>query len=135
MVSSYGTEQRTDRDKFNSVYSVAGLNSDIPMTSRSDPWDARASTDTLPAPGQFGHGRNESTSSDVAMLSEQHPQFRDSPSYPAGAYTQAPEPTPHQPQYRQYSDPYYNGGASLDPPQQFQAHPGECGFRAFVHGG
>jgi len=66
IVSGYGTGQRWDHEKYNSVYSMTGLTgSDTDLPNRSDPWDPRV----LPAPGGgYGHVRQESTTSEPGVL-------------------------------------------------------------------
>ncbi|KAI0051768.1 hypothetical protein FA95DRAFT_202621 [Auriscalpium vulgare] len=99
VISGYGNGQRADHTKFDSVYSTSNLNKDIPMTNRGDPWDSRASTDTLQNE-RFGHNRQESAASDVAMLSQPVEPYNSPPQPPYGAgHSEA----------SQYSDPYYAG--------------------------
>ncbi|KAI0067735.1 hypothetical protein BV25DRAFT_1790974, partial [Artomyces pyxidatus] len=105
VVSGYGTGQRADHSKYDSVYSVTNLNSDIPMTNRADAWDARPSTDTLPGNDRFGHNRGESTSSDMAMLTEPYEQpYGTSPPQPAVNQSSLAR---HDSEASRYSDPYY----------------------------
>ncbi|KAI0319378.1 hypothetical protein OF83DRAFT_1055044 [Amylostereum chailletii] len=139
VVSGYGSGQRADHKRYDSVYSVTNLNSDIPMQDRSDPWDARE--DGLGGNGRYGHARNESTTSDAAMLEGAYNQpyaqpYTDDPAYPTGAHTQTSAPTPHAqynipsaPSSAQYNDPYYNSGystgADVAQPEVFRPHPGQ----------
>jgi hypothetical protein len=104
VVSGYGSGQRGDHEKFNSVYSMTGLNSVVGLANHSDPWDARVE----PAPGgHFAHTRQESTASDTGMLNH----YGDAP---RGV---APVPTFHSTGYSsksnysrhdEYNDPYYS---------------------------
>ncbi|KAI0274632.1 hypothetical protein BC834DRAFT_814875 [Gloeopeniophorella convolvens] len=107
VISGYGVGQRGDHEKFNSVYSVTGLNSDIPLANRSDPWDSRM--DPVPANDQYGHSRQESTTSDAAMLHDPYDSYKlqapQPPTYPARRASQS-----ERSQYNQFSDPYYNNG-------------------------
>ncbi len=100
IVSGYGTGQRGDHEKFNSIYSMTGLNSDFGLP-RSDHWETRAD----PAPGgdNYGHSRAESTASDTAMFDNpfNEPSREVVPAGYLGRST-------HN-QYDEYSDPYYNG--------------------------
>ncbi|KAI0307796.1 hypothetical protein B0F90DRAFT_1677318 [Multifurca ochricompacta] len=107
IVSGYGVGQRGDHEKYNSIYSMTGLNSDIPLANRSDPWDSRI--DSAPWNGRYGHTRQESTASDTAMLnnSYKHPSgepFAQPPVVPTG-YTGQPD---HH-QYEEYNDSFYHG--------------------------
>src|SRR6266436_2481831 len=100
IVSGYGTGQRGDHEKFNSVYSMTGLNSDLGIP-RSDPWEARVD----PAPrGDTGHSRQESTASDTAMFDN---PFDDPPreDVPGGYLVR-----PTHNQYDEYSAPYNGNG-------------------------
>ncbi|THH20644.1 hypothetical protein EW146_g761 [Bondarzewia mesenterica] len=125
VLSGYGTGQREDHGKYDSVYSVKGLTNDIPMTSRNDPWDSRDSFEG----GRYrdGHRRQESAASDTAMLNGPYGQpFHDSPSYPSGVHTQDPQPTPqYNSSYNQYNDPYYSNAVGMYKPEQAQPHPGQ----------
>jgi len=81
---------------------MAGLNSDLALPDRSDPWEARVD----PAPGngdQYGHSRVESTASDTAMFDN---PFND-PTREAAPAGHLGGPT--HTQYGEYRDPYYNG--------------------------
>lgn len=102
IVSGYGTGQRGDHEKYNSMYSMTGLNSDLALPDRSNPWDARVD----PPPGDGGHyahSRVESTTSDTAMFDD---PFNDPTREvaPAGGLGKST----HN-QYDEYRDPYYNG--------------------------
>lgn len=140
-MSSYGTGQRRDHEKYTSVYSTSNaINSDIPLTTnRGDPWDARPSLDEE-HDRRYGHTRNESSASVSTILGEKQQQPQDGYRYsdvsvppnrqastdnaylshPSAAYTQEPIPTPQQ-----YGD-YYSGGANaVERPGRTQAHPGQ----------
>jgi hypothetical protein len=99
IVSGYGTGQRGDHEKYNSIYSMSGLNSDTALPNRSDPWEARL--DPAPGGGHYMHARQESTASDTVMVEN---PFDDPPRevVPAGHLGKA--------QYDDgYRDPYYRG--------------------------
>ncbi len=90
VISGYGVGQRGDHEKYNSVYSMTGLTSDIPLATRSDPWDSRM--DPVARERDYGHVRQDSTSTDGAVpddLPKNHSAVA----------------VPHE----QYSDPYYRG--------------------------
>jgi len=125
VLSSYGTLQRRDHDKYEELYDpTQPLTKDsIPMHNRSDPWDSRHSTESLPDASagnesQYGHLRQISTASasDVINQPYQHPkdalynndygmqnsfapytdgQNSSQPTHPSYAYTHEPAPTPH----------------------------------------
>ncbi|KAF9460818.1 hypothetical protein BDZ94DRAFT_1222454 [Collybia nuda] len=146
VLSSYGSAQRRDHDKYDQ------LNGDnIPMNRRSDPWDSRLSSDSprSPAPKHDNHGynhiRQESGASVSDMLSQpqqmpkdifsqqdygyqprsySHQEYgRATPSYPTNTYTQNPSPTPI------YHDTPHNDPISyLNRPPHAQAHPGELSY-------
>ncbi|EIW86640.1 hypothetical protein CONPUDRAFT_148710 [Coniophora puteana RWD-64-598 SS2] len=139
VVSSYGSSQREDHEKYGLLHDPSQpFGDDIPMADRGDPWDSRYSTDA----GALGHIRNESTASQVANAPMQ--RYNDNTSYmperqlsqgsrsnqlsaantfrqPSSAYTQNPQPTP------QYN---YFGGAEgpVDRPLPSQPHPAEGSF-------
>lgn len=150
VLSSYGTGQRRDHEKYNALNDPA--NDSIPMNTRGDPWDSRISTESLrDSPGAgYNHVRQESAASVSDVLSEQHQQPRDglSAGYgydqgsyppqnqgtigrnnssasalprPGNAYTEEPGPTP------QYNNTFYGGSdpSNLNRPPHTQAHPGE----------
>ncbi|KAA1468190.1 hypothetical protein DENSPDRAFT_833419 [Dentipellis sp. KUC8613] len=123
VLSGYGTGQRIDHEKYDSVYSTSNmLNDDIPMT-RTDPWKKEPSSDSLGGRPGYGHNRTESTTSDVAMLQDPNkPSFGGPLSYPVGAHTQDPAPTP---QYNAQQDPYYSNTSWPGHPEATQAHPGQ----------
>jgi len=98
IISGYGTGQRGDHEKFNSIYSMTGLNSDF--ADRSDPWEARV--DLAPGDrGQYGHSRVESTTSDTEMFENpfDEPSRQVAPAHLGRSHNQ----------YDEYSDPYYSG--------------------------
>ncbi|KAI6047567.1 hypothetical protein EDC04DRAFT_2556324 [Pisolithus marmoratus] len=66
VVSSYGTSQRQDHEKYEALNdSTKPLTDDIPMADRGDPWDSRASQEFEYGHGGYGHSRNTSTASTV----------------------------------------------------------------------
>jgi len=105
VISGYGVGQRGDHEKYNSVYSMTGLNNDdVPLANRSDPWDSRM--DPVAGGGRYGHTRQESALSDSAMLEDSRsaepvPQPTDFPSERPSRSNNG--------QYDEYSDPYYRG--------------------------
>ncbi len=86
---------------------MTGLNSDVPLANRSDPWDSRM--DPAAGGGHYGHTRQESAQSDSTMLDN---SFKDRSAEPVLQPTDFPsEQTsrPNRGQYDEYSDPYYRG--------------------------
>ncbi|KAL4242154.1 hypothetical protein ABKN59_001866 [Abortiporus biennis] len=130
VVSSYGTGQRLDHEKYDSMYDpTKPLTSDIPLATRTDPWDARPSTDMLMRGGGGYHTRDNSLASVSTVMGDKQQQTRDygyqsayPPSPPNHAYTQDPGPTPHANYY-----PSSNGGVGI--PEPSQPHPAEGSFR------
>ncbi|KAH9175351.1 hypothetical protein EDB89DRAFT_1946743 [Lactarius sanguifluus] len=107
IISGYGVGQRGDHEKYNSIYSMTGLNSDVPLANRSDPWDSRM--DPVAGGGRYGHTRQESTQSDGAMLDN---SFKDRSVEPVPQSTEFPSEQKDRPshgQYDEYGDPYYRG--------------------------
>ena len=100
IVSGYSTGQRGDHEKYNSVYSMTGLNADFGVPNRSDPWEARV--DPPPGDGHYGHARQESAASDTAMFDDN--PFDDPPR------EVAPAGKSNLGQYDSYRDPYYVAG-------------------------
>jgi hypothetical protein len=108
VISGYGVGQRGDHEKYNSMYSMTGLNSDPALPSRSDPWDSRVG----PTPGgeHHGHERHESTTSDTVMLDN---PYSDPPPLPVTIPVPTVTSTGHlnqskPSQYDSYDDSYYN---------------------------
>ncbi|TFY83587.1 hypothetical protein EWM64_g416 [Hericium alpestre] len=124
VVSGYGSGSREDHEKYDSVYSTSPLNDDIPMTNRNDPWDSREDPDVFANTGRYGHGKKNSNASDAGMLNDpyQQPYPGGSLSYPVGARTQEPMPTPH---FDAQDDPYYSSANGLGRPDNVQNHPGQ----------
>ncbi|KAL0951082.1 hypothetical protein HGRIS_007820 [Hohenbuehelia grisea] len=134
VISSYGTGQRRDHEKYNSVYdSTNALAGNIP-TDRNDPWDSRNSTDSLPgvtntnaASGARGysHVRQDSNASTTDILNS--PMQKPKDMYADAGYGSYSEGT-YPPQSRGYMErkatmgssatrPAY--GYSQDPRQQY----------------
>lgn len=134
---SYGRSQRQDHAKYNKLGDPS-LDV-IPMNTRGDPWDSRASTESLPNERVgYGHTRHESgaSMSDVMNQPRQQPmdglshnEYQDYAAedrfnpydlqHPNYAHTQEPGPTP------QYQDSYYGGqGSELGKPPNSLPHPG-----------
>jgi len=103
VVSGYGTGQRGDQEKYNSVYSMTGLNSDTGLGGRSDPWDSRVD----PASGAlYGHVRQESTASETGMLDNPGDAPRQVvPAPPFHSFGQSSGS--NYSQQDSYKDPYY----------------------------
>jgi len=105
ILSGYGVGQRGDHEKYNSTYSMTGLNSDdVPLANRSDPWDSRM--DPVAGGDRYGHTRQESAQSDSAMLDN---SFKDRSAEPVPQSTSEYPSRSHHGQDGEYSDPYYRG--------------------------
>lgn len=78
VISSYGTGQRDDHERYKSIYSVTNFDSGIPLANRADPWDARPSFDEdaaqAPLARNVGHRHNESDASVSTILAEKPQQ-------------------------------------------------------------
>lgn len=101
IVSGYGNGQRDDHEKYNSIYSMTGLNSDNGLPDRSDPWEARV--DPPPGNSQYGHLRQESAASETGMYDN---PFED-PSREVVPGEHLGQSNLNQ--YNSYRDPYYEG--------------------------
>ncbi|EDR15022.1 uncharacterized protein LACBIDRAFT_300731 [Laccaria bicolor S238N-H82] len=149
VLSSYGTSQRRDHEKFNQNYdSIQPLTTEnIPLANRADPWDTRLSGESINGTDEgngrkYKHVRQQSSVSASDVLSEPYQQPKDTMSnpdygyqtpyphytddqnqlpYPSYVYTQDPTPTPIN-AYNNYDAPT---SSSLNKPSQAQAHPGE----------
>ncbi|KAG9314430.1 hypothetical protein JVU11DRAFT_5227 [Chiua virens] len=61
VLSSYGSSQREDHEKYDALNdSTRALTDDIPMADRGDPWDSRPSYEFAGGHGR-GHAREDST--------------------------------------------------------------------------
>ncbi|KAF8271403.1 hypothetical protein EI94DRAFT_1777463 [Lactarius quietus] len=87
IISGYGVGQRGDHEKYNSIYSMTGLNSDDVPLAKDSRWI-------------------ESASSDNAMLDS---SFKDRPTEPVPQPTYFPSEQTSRPNRSHYSDPYYSG--------------------------
>jgi len=148
LISGYGSMQRTDHKRFDSVYDASKpLTSDIGGGFK----DAEPFTDKRPSVDN-GHGRQDSIDS-VMSVPQQQPNYggqggyggydprqvayppqrqptrqptrgNSPPNPPNQAYTEQEAPTPIA------QDPYYAGypGGGMSPPQASQAHPAEGSF-------
>lgn len=155
VVSSYGSSQRRDHKKYDSLYDPTNtLTDNIPMNNRNDPWDSRPSTDSLHDPIHnrgYNHVRQDSIASVSDVLDQPLQQPKDQFSHPPDyGYQQSSYPPysqgyldrkaskgnvlpPPDHAYTQdpgptpkYSDTFYSGpAAALDRPVDSQAHPGE----------
>jgi hypothetical protein len=134
VVSSYGTAQRRDYEKYDALNDTTKpLTDNIPMSDRGDPWDSRASAEYDDG---RGHMRNASTASTVNAPLQKgsyangqsyvtptyppQPQFERQQSTrtaPSRADTQSPQSAP-------YTDHYYGAGSPAGQPAPTQAHPG-----------
>lgn len=93
IISGYGVGQRGDHEKFNSIYSMTGLNSDdAPLANQG---------------GRREHIRQESTSSDSAMLNNS----KDRSTVPVPQPTSFPQTSNRG--HDEYNDPYYRGADHL----------------------
>ncbi|TDL28317.1 hypothetical protein BD410DRAFT_824105 [Rickenella mellea] len=152
IVSSYGTGQRKDHEKYDALNNMqAGGGSDIPMTTnRGDPWDARPSLDE----DSPRHVRRDSAASVATILGEKQQQPREylnysdaptssyppqrQPTYasrrqqstddaylpqPSNVYTQDPASTPQY--YSNYNNYYPEASGGVEAPGRAQAHPGQ----------
>ena len=140
VISSYSSAQRSDHKRIDGEYDPANPLTgpgDIPMQSRSDPWDSRPSTDTVTdgrggTGREYSHVRQGSNASVATTLGEKVQRPAEYTSYgggygsqapvqPSYAYTQDPEPTPY------YQNQYYSEGAQggVDRPERMQPHPGQ----------
>jgi hypothetical protein len=127
-VSVYGTMQRKDHKRFDSMYDPAE-----PLTSgiaakENESWDQRGSVDrqeTVDSVMNIPTGsRSEYPGADAYPPQRQPSRGNTIPNQPNQAYTQQEAPTPR------YNDPYYAGyptadSTGLNRPPASQAHPGE----------
>ena len=129
VLSSYGTGQRLDHEKYDSMYDpTRPLTADVALNNRGDPWDARHSDD-IPLTSRYEHGRGDSFASVDTIVADKpkgapYDPYGGAPypSEPGVAYTQEPYPTPG------VQDPYYYNnsyaGGSVPRPEMTQPHPG-----------
>lgn len=125
IAASYGTGQRLDHEKYDSMYDpTKPLTSDIPLSNRG--WETQPSDE---AAGRAGfHAKHESVSSVYTDKPQQVQDYGNGgyglatypPSFPNYAHTQDPGPTPSTNQY------YATGEGVPDP---VQPHPGTSHFR------
>lgn len=138
VLSSYGSGQRLDHEKYDSMYDPTHpLTSDIPLNNRGDPWDSRPSDDNLPRAGY--HDRHMSGGSVDTVMADKstQPQYDYGygsgniypPAQPGVAYTQEPTPTPRANDSYYFSNNNYEAGGSMQRPESTQAHPAEGSFR------
>lgn len=139
VLSSYGTSQRRDHDRYDQVYDPAQpltTAENIPLGEQNDPWDSRPS-------GEYNYGRqdknythirNQSSVSASDILREEYREPKDGfstvnygysaypqkqePAYPTNVYTQEVVPTPTNNYYDAPDDRY------IERPMQAQPHPG-----------
>lgn len=129
VVSSYGSGQRLDHEKYDSMYDpTKPLTSDIPLSTRADPWDARTAENPL-LHDTGNHSRHSSIASVSTVMADKQQQPHDfggygqstyPPNVPNHAHTQSPGPTPIANEY--YTSGY--GGGGVNAPQPSQPHPG-----------
>ena len=129
IVSSYGSGQRKDHEKYDSMYDATKpLTSDIPLSTRADPWDSQTPANPL-LRDAGNHSRHSSVASVSTVMADKPQQPRDfggyeqnsyPPSFPHHARTQSPGPTPLSNEY--FSTGYSGGGVNA--PQPSQPHPG-----------
>ncbi|EIN14212.1 hypothetical protein PUNSTDRAFT_49034 [Punctularia strigosozonata HHB-11173 SS5] len=141
VIASYGAMQRDDHQRYDATIP---LTSDLPPDDRSDPWNARPSTDSLAGGNHnhLGHNRNTSTASAATLMQDKVEQPFDSysasryttgntyppnngygspPKQPLEAYTQEPLPTP------EYSSTgnRVTSPDTMNRPERTLAHPGQ----------
>ncbi|KAF8078540.1 hypothetical protein FPV67DRAFT_1405282, partial [Lyophyllum atratum] len=87
VLSSYGTSQRRDHEKYDQLN-----NESIPMNTRSDPWDSRPSVDSPRSPQGYSHVRQESATSVSDVLAQPQLQPKDSLSHSDYSYRQGSYP-------------------------------------------
>ncbi|CAL1695455.1 unnamed protein product [Somion occarium] len=134
VVSSYGSGQRLDHEKYDSMYDpTKPLTSDIPLSNRADPWEARPSSQALMRDAGGYHTRQSSMASVSTVMA-------DRPQHPVdfGGYDQAAYPPSFPGQVHAAQDPgptplagSYNGSAytGMEAPARSQPHPAEGSFR------
>lgn len=128
VVSSYGTSQRLDHEKYDSLNDpTKPLTSDIPLSTRADPWESHPTTQRLMQDAAT-HSRQSSLASVSTVIADKQQQPVDygnygqtayAPNYPNQAYTQTPGPTPMANSYNTSSA--YSG---MEAPVPSQPHPG-----------
>jgi hypothetical protein len=125
IVSSYGTGQRFDHEKYDSMYDATNpLTSNAPLNNQ---WGIRPSDENLLENQPRGyHSRHGSGASVASVLNDKQPQYGSYESYPSvqpgNPYTQNPGPTP-----RAHDSYYYNTeyqAAGMGQPERAQPHPG-----------
>ncbi|KAG2118441.1 hypothetical protein DEU56DRAFT_837949 [Suillus clintonianus] len=138
IVSSYGSAQRRDYEKYDALNDTTKpLTDNIPMSDRGDPWDYRASAEYEDG---RGHMRNASTAStmNAPLQKETYADGQSylTPTYPPQPQTQFerqqstrtavshPSSASQSPQPNPYADNHYGSGGSLGQPATTQAHPG-----------
>ncbi|KAG0708944.1 hypothetical protein DFH29DRAFT_993797 [Suillus ampliporus] len=137
VVSSYGSTQRQDHEKYDALNDTTKpLTDDIPMADRGDPWDYRASAEYDDG---RGHIRNQSTASTMTNAPLQKESYAFGSSYLAPTYPPQPQPQVERQQstrtavshpsstYTQTPTPannYYGSGGPIGQPATTQAHPG-----------
>ncbi|KAG2120994.1 uncharacterized protein F5147DRAFT_663942 [Suillus discolor] len=134
VVSSYGTAQRQDYEKYDALNDTTKpLTDNIPMSDRGDPWDYRASTEYEDG---RGHRRNASTASTMnAPLQKE--RYADGQSYLTPTYPPEPQPQferqqstrtapsgTQSPQPAPYANNYYGPDSPTGQSAPTQAHPG-----------
>ncbi|KAI0257566.1 hypothetical protein BJV78DRAFT_1163517 [Lactifluus subvellereus] len=103
IISGYGVGQRGDHEKYNSLYSMTGLNGASGMANRSDPWDSRMD----PGRGGYSHTRQESIASDGGTLENPYDDLsRELVHQPSAVPSRHPTSS-NRSHYDAYSDPYY----------------------------
>ncbi|PPQ88615.1 hypothetical protein CVT25_010191 [Psilocybe cyanescens] len=144
VLSSYGTSQRRDHDRYDQVYDpTQPLTSaeNIPLGEQNDPWDTRGSAEYNYGrqDKNYTHIRNQSSVSASDVLREEYREPKDGfsevnygysaypqkqePAYPSNAYTQENIPTPTNNYYDAPNDHY------VERPMQAQPHPAEGSFK------
>ncbi|KAI0348482.1 hypothetical protein BDW22DRAFT_1424640 [Trametopsis cervina] len=130
VLSSYGSGQRLDHEKYDSMYDpTRPLTADIPLSNRADPWDARLSNDNLNRAAYHNRQTSGASLDNVADKPSQ-PSYdygygggMYAPAQPGNAYTQEPVPTPRMGN-SYYQNNNYDYGNGMQRPESAQAHPG-----------
>lgn len=128
-MSAYGTGQRLDHEKYDSLNDpTKPLTSDIPLSTRADPWEAYPPTQRLMQDGGL-HSRQSSLASVSTVIADKQQQPADygnygqtayAPNYPSQVHTQTPGPTPMAGSYNTTSSAY----SGMEAPAPSQPHPG-----------
>jgi hypothetical protein len=136
VVSSYGTAQRRDYEKYDALNDTTKpLTDNIPMSDRGDPWDYRASAEyedgrghirnastvsTMNAPLQketYADGQSYLTPTYPPQPQSQFERQQSTRTAPLSTRAQSPQPAP-------YANNYYGADSPAGQLPPTQAHPG-----------